>query len=77
MSDMNWIKSQIPVGSRWRHYKGTLYVVVGHARREEDGSPVVLYRAVGDLNKWVRSVESWLGGVDIGNSASTARFRRE
>lgn len=34
---------QLPKLSKWRHYKGDVYVVVGHSLRESDSALLVLY----------------------------------
>jgi hypothetical protein len=38
-----------PAGSTWRHRDGGVYTVVGAAVREEDLSPLVLYRSAGGV----------------------------
>lgn len=45
---------------RYRHFKGNEYEVIGIARHSEDGSPMVVYRALyGDGGLWVRPAEMW------------------
>jgi hypothetical protein len=49
----------IPVG-KYRHFKGNDYEVMHIARHSEDGTPVVVYRALyGDYGIWVRPAEMW------------------
>lgn len=55
------------VGSKWLHYKGGLYLVVGHARREDDSRLLVIYRnmqaAQGEY-PWARLAEDWASWID-------------
>ena len=45
---------------RYRHFKGNEYEVIAVARHSEDGSPVVVYRALyGDRGIWVRPAAMW------------------
>ncbi|MEK9173751.1 MAG: DUF1653 domain-containing protein [Patescibacteria group bacterium] len=37
-------EARTPVGSEWKHYKGTVYTLTGHAIIESDSSVAVLYR---------------------------------
>lgn len=56
----------IPIGSRWRHYKGGLYVVLGYARRESDLTYLVLYLPIGAAEEdvpWSRPVHEWCEAV--------------
>ena len=49
----------IPCG-RYRHFKGNFYEVTGIARHSEDGSPMVVYRALyGEGGLWVRPADMW------------------
>ena len=45
---------------RYRHFKGREYEVLSIARHSEDGSPLVVYRALyDDFGLWVRPAEMW------------------
>jgi hypothetical protein len=48
-------------GSRWQHYRGGKYVVVGMVLRESDLSPVVVYRPDGPEDDviWTRPLCEW------------------
>jgi len=44
-----------PVPGIYRHYKGSLYEVLGTARHSESEEPLVVYRALyGEYGLWVR-----------------------
>lgn len=45
-------------GSLWQHVKGGVYTVVTTAIREEDLTPVVVYRD-GEGVTWVRPLPEW------------------
>jgi hypothetical protein len=67
-----------PAGSRYRHYKGGEYVVVGAAILEATREAAVLYRpTAGDGSSfvWVRSLAEWNSRVILGN-VSLPRFQR-
>ena len=54
----------VPLG-RWRHFKGNEYEVLGIARHSEDGSAMVVYRALyGDRALWTRPASMWLEVVE-------------
>lgn len=53
----------VPVGSRWRHYKGGEYTAIGVAIRESDEEPVVVYESPDGL-VWTRPLGEWLEDVD-------------
>lgn len=60
----------IPAG-RYRHFKGKDYEVLCIARHSEDGSPLVIYRALyGDGGIWARPAEMWNEIVDRDGGAS-------
>lgn len=46
-------------GTRWRHYKGGIYTIVGHATHTETGETLILYRAEDDDTTWARPVGHW------------------
>ena len=52
----------------YRHYKGTLYTVIGEAVHMETGEQLVLYReTVGEVNKqtiWARPASMFMEDVD-------------
>ena len=49
-----------PVPGIYRHYKGSLYEVMGTAQHSESEEPLVVYRALyGDYGLWVRPLTLW------------------
>ena len=62
-------------GTIWVHYKGGLYIIVGHAQHTERQEPLVLYRSwsKGHLGTpmFARPIDVWYSITDSG----TARFR--
>ena len=44
----------------YRHYKGNLYEVIGHARNSETLEEMVIYKALyGEGGTWVRPAYMW------------------
>lgn len=69
---MNPRDTPIPeMGSRWRHYKGGIYIIVGAAKREEDAATLIEYVKEDDLLAflasdalpWSRPLHEWHGPV--------------
>lgn len=57
----------VPVGSRWKHYRGAEYLVVGHTLSVEMATPLVLYRRLECYGiTWARPLESWQSQTDSG-----------
>lgn len=53
-----------PVPGIYRHYKGSLYEVLGTARHSESEEPLVVYRALyGDYGLWVRPLAMFTESV--------------
>lgn len=51
---------------RYRHYKGKEYEVIGIAKHSETLEELVVYRALyGEGQIWVRSMEMFLGEVEV------------
>ncbi|NTU98822.1 DUF1653 domain-containing protein [Candidatus Falkowbacteria bacterium] len=53
---------------KYRHFKGTIYEVIGVARHSETMNELVIYRAVGnssDCAYWVRPKDMFLGTVTV------------
>lgn len=48
----------------YRHFKGTVYVVVGTARHSETEEALVVYHREGSSDLWVRPVAMWVEAVD-------------
>lgn len=49
---------------RYRHFTGTVYVVVGSATNSESEEPFVVYHREGDERLWVRPAVMWAEHVD-------------
>ena len=49
---------------RYRHFKGTVYVVVGTARHSETEEALVVYHREGSSDLWVRPTAMWSEQVD-------------
>ncbi len=67
-------------GTLWRHYKGTVYVVVGYAMRESDKAPLILYRGVAadpSDHPWSRPLSEWFASPRPGfQTRQRQRFER-
>jgi hypothetical protein len=50
----------VQAGQRWRHYKGSVYVVLHVGLMEADQTPAVVYRREDGVGVWVRPVDSWV-----------------
>lgn len=58
-------------GSRWRHFKGGLYMVAGSALFLNDAAPLVLYRATDNTGPlWARPASEW--GEPAGDTSIAA-----
>lgn len=54
-----------PVPGIYRHYKGSLYEVLGTAQHSENEEVLVVYRALyGDYGLWVRPLTMFTESVD-------------
>ncbi|MBS3670403.1 DUF1653 domain-containing protein [Vreelandella boliviensis] len=53
-----------PVPGIYRHYKGSLYEVLGIAQHSESEEPLVVYRALyGEYGLWVRPLDMFVETV--------------
>lgn len=52
-------------GTKWRHYKGGLYEVVGSAVLESTLGPLVLYRPRGEQLVFARTLADWTAEVEV------------
>jgi len=67
-----------PAGSRFRHYKGSEYVVVGAAILEATLEPIVLYCPAEGAGRdicWARPLSVWDSRVQVG-AEEVPRFRK-
>ena len=63
-----------PAPGKYRHYKGSLYDVIGVARHSETEEPLVVYRALyGAHGLWVRPLDMFLSEVEL-DGQSMRRF---
>ena len=62
----------IPLGI-YRHYKGNEYEVLGFARHSETLEDMVVYKARGENDLWVRPLSMWGNTVEI-NGKTVKRF---
>lgn len=53
-----------PRPGRYRHFKGTVYVVVGVATHSESEEAHVVYHREGDERLWVRPAAMWTDLVE-------------
>jgi hypothetical protein len=54
----------LPPGSRYRHYKGGLYEMVGPATLESDLSAMIVYRSA-DGALWIRPRDVFFEQIEI------------
>lgn len=67
LSDQPYHSSQAgwpSLGTRWQHYKGGQYLVIGMCRREHDGVPCVIYCSPADVQVHCRPVVEWFEQVE-------------
>lgn len=70
-------RTRVVVGGRYAHYSdpAKLYEVIDIALREEDGTPVVIYRALyGTGLLWTRTLDDWCLAVEQ-DGQTVSRFR--
>ena len=66
--------ARLATGTRYRHYKGGVYEVLGEARHSETEEDLVLYRPVQNTSGlWVRPKTMFFATVLI-NGVEQARF---
>jgi hypothetical protein len=65
-----------PVGSLWRHYKGGLVEVAGHALDSETLAPRVIYRHEWQALLWTHTLTDWHARVTLDLGLDTPRFVR-
>ena len=60
----NYYKEKM-VGTRYKHFKGGIYIVTDVAVHSETAEPMVVYKTFNDLSLvWVRPLEMFLSEVD-------------
>ena len=71
---MDTVMNEVLPG-KYRHYKGSQYVVMGVATHSETEELVVVYRKdYGDLSWWVRPLQMFLETVEV-NGVEVPRFQ--
>jgi hypothetical protein len=67
----------IRAGTRWRHWKGGMYMVLGTGWDATTDPPqvLVIYEAEADCSLWVRPMSEWLETIPP-NSAEASAPRR-
>ena len=54
---------EIQIGSKWRHFKGSIMEVINIAKNSETLEDMVIYKHEDKL--WVRTISSFLSSEDI------------
>ncbi len=61
-------------GSKWRHYKGGFYKLLGCCRLEATGEPCAVYKEWGDGDDhgpwWCRPLAEWNEMVPVGTATN-------
>ena len=61
----------------YRHYKGSVYRVLGTARHSETEEVLVVYKTqYGDESTWVRPLDMFIEDVTLPDGSLTARFSK-
>lgn len=53
---------ELDIGSKWKHFKGHIYEIVGIAKDSETLEELVIYKD--DNNTWARKKDEFLSEVD-------------
>ena len=62
-------------GENYRHFKGNEYQIIAVAEHSEDGSSMVVYKALyGDEKIWVRPLSMWNDKIILNDGSETKRF---
>lgn len=68
---------KVPLGSRWRHYKGGTYEVIAVSCMEEKPEVIlVTYRSELHGSSWTRTATNWLEAWQETGAAPQHRFVR-
>ena len=61
---------------KYKHYKGSLYEVLGTARHSETEEWMVVYKTLyGDYSTWVRPYDMFVSTVEL-DGVKVARFKK-
>ena len=70
------LAQSLKIDSRYEHYSGKQYRLIGIARHTETLEELVVYQALyGDMNIWVRPLKMFCEEVEIGGQM-LPRFKR-
>lgn len=67
--------SKVPEKSQWQHYKGGKYTVLMVCLKEDNLTPLIIYRSHKYGTVWAREENDWFGTVDL-DIGSVPRFQR-
>lgn len=59
----------------YKHYKGSVYEVVGVAKHSETLNDLIIYRLVGSEVLWARPINMWNEGI-MSNGILVPRFQK-
>lgn len=58
--------SEIKIGKKYRHFKGSEYLILHLAKHSETMEPLVVYQALyGDYGVWVRPLQMFLEQIEV------------
>lgn len=63
-------------GERYRHYKGSEYVIICEATCVETKDTQIVYRSISDGKVYVRDKLEFLGIVEVSKPQKAPRFER-
>lgn len=67
--------NKVCIGSVYKHYKGSKYVVIGLAKHSETLEDLVVYRAIyGEGGLWVRPKAMFLEDIEV-DGTKQPRFK--
>lgn len=77
--DEETLKQKLPIGAKFRHYKGKEYKILAIGRHSEDQKLYVVYQGLyndqvyGNLPIWIRPIEMFFETVNF-DGKEVARF---
>lgn len=71
------ITEAMPVGSKWRHFKGGIYQIIEYALYMDMDIPVAIYRDEPDAgHRYTSSQERWFTSVQRSDNTVISRYTR-
>lgn len=58
---------QPEIGKLYRHYKGTVYQVLAVGLHTETLEELVVYKAIGEDQVWIRPLKMWIETIKVEN----------